>query len=85
MRNAGTKTVTFSVGSNTAGLGDVFGFKSVLKPGQHITRLLYLSTRGLIPYYVGESYMHATSAEKGKLLVGATCSVCAPPGPPIPP
>lgn len=85
IHNTASKPVTFSVGAKTPGLGDLFGFRRVFKPGKQATLLLYLSDRGTIPYYVGESYAQAKPSERGKLLVGATCSICAPPGPPLPP
>jgi hypothetical protein len=85
VRNTGSKSVMFSVGKKSAGLGDLFGFRTTLKPGAHKTLLLYLSTRGLVPLYLGDSYQRAKASERGQLIVGATCSVCAPPGPPLPP
>jgi hypothetical protein len=85
VRNAGSKSVMFSVGKQSAGLGDLFGFRTTLRPGAQKTLLLYLARRGLVPYYLGDSYQQAKVAERGQLVVGATCSVCAPPGPPRPP
>jgi hypothetical protein len=85
MKNTGSKGVTFSVGNESPGLGARFGFRTVLGPGAHRTLLLYLSTRGRVPYYVGGSYGAAKASERGQLIVGDTCSVCAPPGPPRPP
>jgi hypothetical protein len=83
--NMGSKSVSFSVGSKSPGLGIRFGFRTLLRPGVHRTLLLYLGTRGLVPYYVGGSYGAAKASQRGQLIVGATCSVCAPPGPPLPP
>ncbi len=85
MRNLGTKPVTFSLGSDTPGLGFKFGFKSVVKPGTEKIRIVYLSTRGKIPYHIGASFSGAKARAKGLLEVGAGCSACAPPGPPLPP
>jgi hypothetical protein len=85
LKNTGSKSVTFSVGKKSPGLGLLFGFRTVLRPGVHKTLLLYLSSRGLVPYYVGRSYGKAKASQRGQLIVGATCSVCAPPGPPLPP
>jgi hypothetical protein len=82
MRNIGPKPVVFSVGSQTPGLGVRFGFRTVVKPSKPQILLLYLSSRGLVPYYVGKSYAAARSGTKGQLIVGAACARCAPPGPP---
>jgi hypothetical protein len=85
VKNTGSKPVTFSVGKESPGLGVRFGFRTVLRPGAGKTLLLYLAARGRVPYYVGGSYGRAKASQKGQLVVGATCSVCAPPGPPLPP
>ncbi len=85
MRNLGSKPVTFSVGSDTPGLGLKFGFTSVVKPGTETIRIVYLSIRGKIPYHIGTSFAGAKAKAKGLLEVGAGCSACAPPGPPLPP
>lgn len=85
MTNRGTTSVMFSVGTKSPGLNDLFGFRTTLKPGAHRTLLLYLSRRGRVPYYVGDSYGAAASTKKGQLVIGDTCTLCAPPGPPLPP
>jgi hypothetical protein len=85
MRNVGTKPITFNVGKQTPGLGDLFGFRSVIKPRTQKILLLYLSDRGAIPYYTGDSFASAKPTAKGTLLVGTACALCAPPGPPPPP
>jgi hypothetical protein len=85
MKNTGSKPVTFNVGKQSPGLGIRFGFKTTLRPGVHRILLLYLAARGFVPYYVGGSYGGAKASQRGQLIVGATCSVCAPPGPPLPP
>jgi len=85
LHNIGTKAVIFSVGNQTRGLGALFGFRTVVKPRTQKTLLLYLAARGTIRYYSGSSFADATAGEKGVLVVGATCALCAPPGPPVPP
>ena len=85
MRNIGSKPITFNVGKRTPGLGDLFGFRSVIKPRTQKILLLYLSDRGAIPYYTGDSFASAKPTAKGTLLVGTACALCAPPGPPPPP
>ncbi len=72
MRNVGAKPILFSVGAQTRGLGVRFGFRTVVKPSKPQILLLYLATRGLVPYYVGKSYACARlSGTRGELLVGA--------------
>lgn len=85
MVNLGATPVTFTVGARTPGLTTPFGFTTVVDPHHQEIKILYLATRGIVPYYEGHSLSKAAGAAKGTLLVGATCALCAPPGPPIPP
>jgi hypothetical protein len=82
VHNAAKRPIAFSVGSQTPGLVNRFGFTHVFKPGEHRILLVYLAVRGLLPYYVGRSYSGARGAQRGELLIGATCALCARPGPP---
>jgi hypothetical protein len=85
VHNSGTKPIAFNVGKQTRGLGVLFGFRRVFKPGEHRVVLVYLDRRGLLPYFAGTSYDRASKAERGEFLIGETCRLCAPVGaPPLP-
>jgi hypothetical protein len=85
MVNVGAAPVTFTVGARTPGLTTPFGFTTVVDAHHQQIKILYLATRGVVPFYEGRSLSKAAGEAKGKLLVGATCALCQPPGPPIPP
>jgi hypothetical protein len=82
IRNLGKGRVTFSLGAHKAGLGTLFGFRAAINPGKQEIRIVYLAIRGKIPYQVRGSFAGAKAASNGLLVVGDTCSACAPPGPP---
>jgi hypothetical protein len=51
IRNAGTKTHNFTLGTNTKrGIGSQVGFSTTLKPKQEKVFLLFLDYRGSLPY-----------------------------------
>jgi hypothetical protein len=50
MRNAGTKTHSFTLGNLKSGQGTQTGFSSMLRPKQQKVTLLFLDYRGPLPY-----------------------------------
>jgi hypothetical protein len=76
VRNNGKKPHTFTVGSTKHGAGVQTGFSRSFKPGEHSILIVYLDTRGTIPYYAGTSASKAKPAMRGLFLVGNQCSLC---------
>ena len=50
IRNAGTKTHNFTLGTTKRGIGSQVGFSTTLKPKQEKVFLLFLDYRGSLPY-----------------------------------
>ncbi len=71
VRNVGTKVHTFTVRT-----GSLTGFSRAFRPGEHAILLLYLSYRGILPYYSGATFGGTPKAMKGTLLVGQACAAC---------
>jgi hypothetical protein len=71
VRNVGKKVHTFTVRT-----GSLTGFSRAFKPGGHAILLLYLSYRGVLPYYGGTTFASTPKPMKGTIIVGAACAAC---------
>lgn len=76
VHNVSKKPQVFSFNYNYLGGGVHSGFQRVFKPGERSVLLLYLSDRGVLPYYSGSSFDHAKPGSRGHFVVGFECALC---------
>jgi hypothetical protein len=78
VHNISKKPQVFAFNYKNLGNGAYSGLIRTFKPGEKTILLLYLSMRGVLPYYSGPSYKKASPAARGKFLVGDQCALCNP-------